>query len=410
MNLTKNKTITFGAVLLVCLTGFAGLNVVTENADATLYEYSAISAGKIDLSPSPGDIIHITDVSSVNSCPYAVLDTATHVATVTIPQMSEGNCSTYDSYVIGATNGGRCWLELHTNQNWPTGRLTDYFYQHTDPIYVTNGTVVSFTATHDDTDGESYYLDYEKVTYVTPGMGLTLDSQGNLNGTVSAQGGSTIYIDWATHYDFVEDGITDYNGRLTLSVTSPEQSHTVTYSANGGSGSVSNTVVTDTNSGNTNVTLAANGFTKAGYTFIGWKVGNTTYQPGQSVPVGANATVTATAQWSQNTLSASANNLSCVSKLTYTNQIGASANNGADLSFSVKSCTGGTASVNESGLVTYKAPTVTSTSSYTVTVTVTATFGDGQTMSKDVSFSVSVDPVLSFTNAATSGTLSVKGA
>ena len=410
MNLTKNKTITFGAVLLVCLTGFAGLNVVTENADATLYEYSAISAGKIDLSPSPGDIIHITDVSSVNSCPYAVLDTATHVATVTIPQMSEGKYSTYDSYVIGATNGGHCWLELHTNQNWPTGRLTDCFYQHTDPIYVTNGTVVSFTATYDDTDGESYYLDYEKVTYVTPGMGLTLDSQGNLNGTGSAQGGSTIYIDWATHYDFVEDGITDYNGRLTLSVTSPEQSHTVTYSANGGTGSVSNTVVTDTNNGNTNVTLAANGFTKAGYTFIGWKVGNTTYQPGQSVPVGANATVTATAQWSQNTLSASANNLSCVSKLTYTNQIGASANNGADLSFSVKSCTGGTATVNASGLVTYKAPTVTSTSSYTVTVTVTATFGDGQTMSKDVSFSVSVDPVLSFTNAATSGTLSVKGA
>ena len=66
--------------------------------------------------------------------------------------------------------------------------------------------------------------------------------------------------------------------------------------------------------------------------------------------------------------------------------------------------------MNASGLVTYKAPTVTSTSSYTVTVTVTATFGDGQTMSKDVSFSVSVDPVLSFTNAATSGTLSVKGA
>ena len=156
MNLTKNKTITFGAVLLVCLTGFAGLNVVTENADATLYEYSAISAGKIDLSPSPGDIIHITDVSSVNSCPYAVLDTATHVATVTIPQMSEGKYSTYDSYVISATNGGSCWLELHTNQNWPTGRLTDYFYQHTDPIYVTNGTVVSFTATYDDTDGESY--------------------------------------------------------------------------------------------------------------------------------------------------------------------------------------------------------------------------------------------------------------
>ena len=60
--------------------------------------------------------------------------------------------------------------------------------------------------------------------------------------------------------------------------------------------------------------------------------------------------------------------------------------------------------------MTYSAPVVSSTTSYTVTVTVTASFPTGEVLTQDVSFTVNVDPILSFTNAATSGTLSVKGA
>ena len=60
--------------------------------------------------------------------------------------------------------------------------------------------------------------------------------------------------------------------------------------------------------------------------------------------------------------------------------------------------------------MTYTAPSVSSTTSFTVTVTVTGTFAQGGNLTRDVSFTVTVDPVLSFTNAATSGTLSVKGA
>ena len=156
--------------------------------------------------------------------------------------------------------------------------------------------------------------------------------------------------------------------------------------------------------------MAANGFSKTGYTFAGWLVNSNVYQPGQSVPVGANGTVTATAQWSQNTLNATANNISGVSGQAYSNQIGASANNGGSLFYAVKSCTGGNATVNSNGLVTYTAPHVSSTTSFTVTVTVTGTFAQGGNLTRDVSFTVTVDPVLSFTNAATSGTLSVKGA
>lgn len=73
--------------------------------------------------------------------------------------------------------------------------------------------------------------------------------------------------------------------------------HTVKYNANGGTGSMSDTVVTDTNSGSSNVTLASNSFSKSGYRFTGWKVGTTVYQPGTPIAVSGNASVTAVAQW-----------------------------------------------------------------------------------------------------------------
>ena len=246
------------------------------------------------------------------------------------------------------------------------------------------------------------------------GLGLTSYVSGGceydaygLHGTIDQAG--TLQTTWWE----LEEPEGNYSSSFTLTIIAVQNcvTHTVTYAGNGNTaGSMADTVVTDKTNGNVSISLPACGFTKTGYSFSGWKIGNTVYQPGQSVSVGANATVTATAQWSQNTLTVTAGNISAVSKLSYSNQIGASASNGASLSYAVKSCTGGTATVNASGLVTYKAPTVSSTTSYTVTVTVTATFGDGQTMSRDVSFSVSVDPILSFTNAATSGTLSVKGA
>ena len=83
------------------------------------------------------------------------------------------------------------------------------------------------------------------------------------------------------------------------------------------------------------------------------------------------------------------------------------ANNDASVSYAVKSCTLGSAFVS-SGKVTYLA-TVNSTTTATVVITVTATFADGNTLSQDVSTSITVDPIFAFTNAVTSGSLSVKG-
>lgn len=78
--------------------------------------------------------------------------------------------------------------------------------------------------------------------------------------------------------------------------------HTIVYASNGGSGSMSDTVVTDTTSGSSNVTLASNGFTYTGYHFTGWLVGATIYQPGATVPVSGDSSAIATAQWARNTL------------------------------------------------------------------------------------------------------------
>lgn len=69
-----------------------------------------------------------------------------------------------------------------------------------------------------------------------------------------------------------------------------------------------NTTVTNTNSGNTNVTFASNGFSApTGHYFAGWRINNTgtVYQPGSTYPVGGNASVTAYAYWLPNSYTVS---------------------------------------------------------------------------------------------------------
>ncbi len=248
-----------------------------------------------------------------------------------------------------------------------------------EPLYV-EGSVPGLTCT----------LDYVPE----PDVGLV-----NFSGTPTTPGNYTVRVHdgyWSVYFYFTVIG---------------NYTHTITYNGNGATGgSVGNTVVTDSNGGNTNVTLASNGFSRPGYMFAGWSVGGVTYQPGQAIPVGANATATAYAVWSQNTVSGTANNLAGLSGHSYTNQISAVASNNATFTFAVKSCSAGTASVNSAGLVTFNAPSVSATTSCNVVITVTAHYPDGQTKAADVAFTVSVDPVLVFTNSVTNGTLSIKGA
>ena len=75
--------------------------------------------------------------------------------------------------------------------------------------------------------------------------------------------------------------------------------HTISYSANGGTGTVNPKTITDNTSGNTPMVLDNNGFTYENHRFVGWKVGNEVYQPGMQIQVGGNSTVTAMAQWEE---------------------------------------------------------------------------------------------------------------
>ena len=76
-------------------------------------------------------------------------------------------------------------------------------------------------------------------------------------------------------------------------------SYTVRYDANGGEGSMSNSTFTYDGANNS---LKANGFTREGYRFVGWRINGTVYSAG-AVAQGTNfasangAAVTATAVW-----------------------------------------------------------------------------------------------------------------
>ena len=421
----KNRTFAIGAVLVMCLTALTCVNITSDDSDA--------------YGPNPLVGFVDNDYNDHNTGDYWILY-GTYVD-VTITSW-EGWDLGFLSYRYFNGSSWTSWQSVDWNGSVTVNGLTIVGNGH---IYgnitgyvdiewstflpdaeLEEGGWLNFSCQNYDTEhckvnqsySHTYVPDFEYYTgfSVSGGSlppGLALTKSGNnyvVSGTPTTTGTYYVTFDVSEWNDEAGEEVGGYMSVRYDVTQAVSYTHTVTYSANGGTGSVSNTVVTDTNNGNTNVTLAANGFTKAGYTFIGWKVGNNTYQPGQSIPVGANGTVTATAQWSQNTLNTTANNISGVSGQAYSNQIGASANNGGTVSYAVKSCTGGNATVNSNGLVTYTAPSVSSTTSFTVTVTVTGTFAQGGNLTRDVSFTVTVDPVLSFTNAATSGTLSVKGA
>lgn len=79
--------------------------------------------------------------------------------------------------------------------------------------------------------------------------------------------------------------------------------HTINYNSNGGSGAMADTVVTDTNSGRTNVQLAECTFTYSDKVFVNWTVRDAgfddkgTFNPGDTVQVPANTTYYAIANW-----------------------------------------------------------------------------------------------------------------
>lgn len=147
-----------------------------------------------------------------------------------------------------------------------------------------------------------------KVTGVTSGFGLSYSEGsvpspwGNLGiveGTVSASG--TITVSMTAYLRGVDGNTGDYTIKFITVGSLPSYSHTIKYDANGGTGSMADTVLKDANSGSSNVTLASNSFTRSGYLFAGWKVGDLIYNHGDTISVSAGSSVTAVAQWTPKT-------------------------------------------------------------------------------------------------------------
>ena len=132
---------------------------------------------------------------------------------------------------------------------------------------------------------------------VSGNKGIEVYLSGTPTGTYSGQFQVTVYYSyWRSPAIYTKTVTVTFE---YINITYPTYTHTIAYNANGGSGSMSNTTVTDYTSGNTNVTFASNGFTRANYNFTGWKISNagTLYQPGNTYAVAGNSSVTAYAQW-----------------------------------------------------------------------------------------------------------------
>lgn len=156
-----------------------------------------------------------------------------------------------------------------------------------------------FSQTYRYINYDNSEVDGERVLSSVPGLYYSCGSYGNpyvtIYGTPTSAGTYRLEV---TYADFdIEDYVTD---DIVVIVSNPPQyTHTIYYDANGGSGSMNPTVVTDYNSGSTNVTLAGNGFTPpAGHYFSYWWMDNgEPKNPGDVISIVGNTSWTAYAIW-----------------------------------------------------------------------------------------------------------------
>lgn len=227
---------------------------------------------------------------------------------VCIVNSDESDAAT--SYTIEISSGDSSW-----SGNYASDLISDLCYAYkNEPLLGKNLSSGYIGFGNDEVAYEFYFtVSAGSNTYYPTSITYT-SSKMSVVFSLPTSGTYTAYL---TYYLIVGGGsITEANmqANKSFSISDPTYTHTVNYSANGGSGSMSSTVVTDSNSGSSYVTLANNGFTKSGYNFTGWKIGTTIYQPGSTVSVSGNSSVTATAQWE---------------KITYTHTIKYSANGGS---------------------------------------------------------------------------------
>lgn len=282
---------------------------------------------------------------------------------------------------------------------YPVGDITVHFGGE---YYVAKGSKLTFINESEVgvlDDGEEF-TDWEVGTIPSPKTSVSSGYQWTADtpGDYTVNFGSYLHCFDPQSEEFYDE--LNGSGSVVIHVVNCSYTHTVNYAANGGSGTMNAKVVEDTNNGNSAVTLDACSFTKSGYHFTGWKIGNTVYQPGQTVSVGPDASVTATAQWARNTLTiATAPTVELVVNKGDSFVAGATSNpSGASVTYSVSNVDSGlSVSVAGNRIVCNSATAGT----YHFTLTASAS---GYS-SSSTTVTVVAAPVLAFLNSPTAGAL-----
>ena len=243
------------------------------------------------------------------------------------------------SYTMGNSNVSlnAVWTALPThtitfNANGGSGSMSSQTVAEGATVTLTaNGftrTGYTFAGWDEDSDGAADYADGASYTMgnsnvslnavwtALPTHTISFNANGG-SGSMSSQTvaeGATVTLTAngfsRTGYTFAgwdedSDGVADYadgasytmgNSNVSLNaVWTALPTHTITFNANGGSGSMSSQTVAE----GATVTLTANGFTRTGYTFAGWDEdsdGAADYADGASYTMG-NSNVSLNAVW-----------------------------------------------------------------------------------------------------------------
>lgn len=215
------------------------------------------------------------------------------------------------------------------------------------------------------------------------------------------------FAGWAESADATEAGY-QYGDSLKLSSDKTlyavweqaEYDHTVRFDSNGGSGRMSDLVVTDDVEGESEVVLPDCTYTRTGFHFAGWRIGSATYLVGAAVPVAGGSSVTAIAQWEENTilLDAIGTQYAVAGKTVNFSVSWISSPPGASATVSASEAADGLTVAVKNNVVTCSASEA-GTYTFTLTVGASGYSSDSQTVT------VVIAAELAFTNTPTAGAI-----
>ncbi len=249
----------------------------------TISEWTLLPSGSLpEKMPAKGLTVSATTTPTVYNITYNLNDGTN----------AEGNPETYtvetDTFSLSepAKTG-------YTFSGWTTPTNST----PTKSVTVTKGSIGDLTYT------ANWQVNSHKVTYTVDGADKYSEN-ANYGAEVTLKADETktgyTFSGWnVTGATAVEDKFTMPDNDVTISGTFAANTYTVKFDVNGGDGEMADQSFTY----DAEQALTANTFTKTGYTFSGWKNGNTTYADKENVKnltAEANGVVTLVAQWNVN--------------------------------------------------------------------------------------------------------------